>query len=153
MRQILLILIGITIVTQADRFTKDGDIVTDTQTNLQWQNELYTQAEEDAYNDNSETGKVLYWQSAIDYCEALTLGGKEDWRLPNFNELYYIADRSISEPAIDTIFNLPSDLGISYYWSATTNASNSDYAWSVYIEYGVDVSYDKGNSCFVRCVR
>ena len=141
MRQILLILIGITIVTQADRFTKDGDIVTDTQTNLQWQDDA----------DVSDDTKQLNWQDAIDYCEALTLGGKEDWRLPNFNELYYIADRSRYNPAIYP--NSFDHIASSGYWSATTLASHSDYAWGVNFEYGYDSNYDKGVSFFVRCVR
>ena len=27
------------------------------------------------------------WIGAIDYCESLDLGGKNDWRMPNINEL------------------------------------------------------------------
>ena len=153
MKQILLILIGLSITIQADRFSRDDttNIVTDSLTNLQWQDEPYTQAEEDAYDNNTEEGKVLFWQNAINYCENLTLGGKSDWRLPNFNELYYIADRSRYNNAIypNSFNNVTSN----YYWSSTTNASDSDNAWIVNSKYGNDNNNDKSYSRFVRCVR
>jgi len=153
MKAILLIMIGLSISIQADRFSRDDttNIVTDTTTNLQWQDEPYTQAEEDAYNDNKEEGKVLYWQSAIDYCEALELGGKDDWRLPNFNELYYIADRSRYNNAI--YLNSFDNVVSNYYWSSTTYASVSDNAWIVNFNDGDDGNYGKSYSYFVRCVR
>jgi len=145
-------LIGLSVVSQADRFTRDDstNIVTDTQTHLQWQDEPYTQAEEDAYNNDVESGKALYWANAINYCENLTLGGKDDWRLPNYNELYYIADRSTYNPALSSVFvNVLS----SYYWSSTTYVSNTSLAWFVYFGYGNDGYNDKSTSYFVRCVR
>ena len=153
MRTILLIMIGLSVASQAQRFTRDAttQIVTDTQTHLQWQDEPYTQAEKDAYNANTEEGKVLFWTSAIDYCEALDFGGKDDWRLPNFNELYYIADRSIYDPALSSVFT---NVVSSRYWSSTTYASRSSNAWYVDFNNGDDdYWFDKSNSLFVRCVR
>jgi len=40
-----------------------------------------------------------------------------------------------------------------YYWSCTTSASNSDYAWYVVFSYGNDLADYKTDSNYVRCVR
>jgi len=140
MRTILLIMIGLSVASQAQRFTRDAttQIVTDTQTHLQWQDDA-------AVKSNSSD-----WASAITYCEALNFGGKDDWRLPNFNELYYIADRSIYDPALSSVFT---NVVSSNYWSSTTVASSSSYAWNVNFNNGNDDWYDKSSSLFVRCVR
>ncbi len=140
MRQIILILIGLSVATQAARFSRDAttQIVTDTQTNLKWQ-------------DDSDAKTVSKsWQDAIEYCEALTLGGKDDWRLPNINELFYISDRTINNPALSSVFvNVYS----SSYWSSTTDASSGSNAWLVFFTTGDNFNGDKGHVDFVRCVR
>ena len=140
MRTILLILIGLSVVSQAARFSRDATtmVVTDTQTHLQWQDD-----------DDAKTNS-LDWSSAIDYCENLTLGGKDDWRLPNFNELYYIADKSIYNPALSSVFVNVVSGG---YWSSTTHASDSSLAWGVDFLNGYGGWGDKSHSYFVRCVR
>lgn len=144
MRTILLIMIGLSSLIWADvpRFYRDADgVVTDAQTNLQWQ---------DDYSDNNDTIKSANWANAIEYCEDLDLGDKDDWRLPNFNELYYLADRSIYNPALSGVFvNFYS----SGYWSSTTLASNTGRAWGVSFNDGDDNWYVKSDSYYVRCVR
>jgi hypothetical protein len=140
MKQILLILIGLSITIQADDFSRDDstNIVTDSLTNLQWQ-------------DDEEAKTVEKdWQSAIDYCEALELGGKDDWRLPNYTELKSIVDRGSFNPAIYSSFQ---NIASNNYWSSTTNASISSFAWVVNFDYGYDYYNDKSYSYFVRCVR
>ena len=137
------ILLGVSILltlAQAD-FTRSNGIVTDTRTGLQWQ---------DDYSDNSGNVKSAKWMDAIAYCESLSLGGYDDWRLPNFNELYYIADRSKRNPAIDPTFqNTRSD----YYWSSTSFVGGEGYAWLVHFRHGYDNGYGKSYSFYVRCVR
>jgi len=142
MRTILLIMIGLSTFLSAD-FTRDANgIVSDSITGLAWQ---------DDYADNGDAVKQSNWADALSYCEALTLGGNDDWRLPNFNELYSIGDRSTFNPAIDSTFtNVISDY---YYWSATTNAFIRGDAWLVDSYYGNDASFGKSYSFYVRCVR
>ncbi len=144
MKRILLITIALSVWMWADtvRYTRSGDgIVTDNKTGLQWQ---------DDYSDNGDTVKSAKWTDAIAYCDALSLGGHDDWRLPNFNELYSIADHSRANPAIDPVFqHTRSD----FYWSSTSVVGDEDNAWLVYFYYGFDFWFDKSLANYVRCVR
>ena len=137
MKKILLITISISMLLFAD-FIKNGDIVTDTVTNLQWQ-------------DNADAKNITKsWLGAINYCENLTLGGYNDWRLPNINELISIVDRSKSSPTIVGGFT---NVESSNYWSSTTDDVHRFFAWDVGFSYGhVDVN-NKNVSNYVRCVR
>ncbi|BBD07454.1 DUF1566 domain-containing protein [Desulfovibrio ferrophilus] len=105
--------------------------VTDRATSLVWQQE--------------DSGKTLNWQDALNYCEALNLGGKSDWRLPNAKELQSIVDYSRSptatkSAAIDPAFSVSKIE--SYYWTSTTHLDgphNGDAA--VYIAFGRAMGY------------
>jgi len=127
-------------------FNDNGDgTVTDNNTGLMWQ--------------QSEGGQQT-WEGAITYCEDLSLYDYTDWRLPNKNELNSIVDYEIYDPAIDTnffpgVFASSPDGGALYYWSSTTLASDSSYAWNISFYTGMVASgYLKSNSgCYVRCVR
>ena len=113
-------------------------IVTDTATNLVWQ------------DDNATETTQKTWIDAISYCEDLNIGVYSDWRLPNKNELLSIVDRSSVDSAIDTAFNHSvSD----YYWSSTTTVDSKTWAWLVNFDRGDLYSYNKSNGGYVRCVR
>ena len=138
MKTILLIMIGLSVLNAEYIRDNANEVVLDTTTNLIWQ------------DDADAKTLTKSWVDAIGYCEALTLGGKSDWRLPNFNELYALADRSKVNPAIsDRFVNVAS----SFYWSSTTYVSYSDYAWSVRFYNGVGDGSNKTGSYYVRCVR
>ena len=130
---------GTEYVPPAGRFdTSTGNVVIDTWTNLMWQ--------------DNEISTATNWQDAIDQCEALELVGKTDWRLPNFNELYSMADRlSGVNPAIDTAFNFTEE---GKYWTSTTYDANVSVAWGVDFTDGRDFRSAKStvNRPF-RCVR
>ncbi len=134
MKIILLIIIGLSLL-QAD-FTKTGNIVKDSLSKLEWQDDA--------------VGSSITWQAAIDRCEALELDGYSDWRLPNINELKSIVDRSKVNPAIAVGFENTSS---NYYWSSTSYEKNKSYAWVVFFHYGRVDSSAKGNNSDVRCVR
>ena len=136
MKQILLIMIGLSAFSYGN-FTRDNatQIVTDNTTGLQWQDDVNV---------------TKTWTQAIDYCEALTLGSNSDWRLPNFNELYFIADRSKRNPAINGTFK---NVVSNYYLSSTTVVGDEYGAWYVYFNYGRGAWNLKSNSNYVRCVR
>ena len=125
---------------ESPSLSRSDDIVTDSTTGLQWQDEYVVKI------------RKRTWASAIDYCEiALSLGGHNDWRLPNEKELLSIADRSRNHPAIDkTVFFYTE---WENYWSSTTDADNALNAWIVYFRYGTAYTFAKNNEHYVRCVR
>jgi|GEM_PF-1304373 len=123
----------------ARAFVDEGDgTVSDADTNLMWQQQ----------NDGTERT----WQAALAYCEDLTLGGYEDWRLPNIRELKSILDYTHFNPAIDMSY-FPNTVSSSY-WSSTTNVYLTDGAWSQRFDDGSGAyTNGKSGSCYVRCVR
>jgi len=127
------LLLMFTSVASAD-FTRDNNtkIVTDNETGLQWQ-------------DDKNVTKT--WQNAIKYCEALTLGGYDDWRLPNRNEIYSIVDETQARPSISPVFQFSS---YKSYWSST---SCGDGAWVIRFSIGDQYTYHKISNNHVRCVR
>lgn len=92
----------------------------------------------------------MYWEDAIEYCEALNLDGHSDWRLPNINELNSIVDRSQNAPQVLSEFENTVD---GAYWSSTSSVKSKHYAWIVGFETGRVLTYTKGLSQNVRCVR
>ncbi len=139
MKQILLIMLGLSLAVQAD-FTKNGSIVTDNTTGLQWQ-------------DDAAASAPMAWLPAITYCENLTLGGHNDWRLPNIKTLMTLVDDSKTDPAIDDSTGAFQYTMSSNYWSSTTYAGNASSAWGVGFYRGYQYYDTKSNSLFVRCVR
>ncbi len=165
MRQILLIILGLSISIYAD-FSRDNStqIVTDNITMLQWQDDTNVSTDEKS------------WTEAISYCEALTLGSHNDWRLPNINELTSIVDdknhRSVQVGNItysSPIYVIFENVGfreitgnlsntVSYYWTSSTTARDSTDAWLIDFMNGNSITYNKRSfytyyHSFVRCVR
>jgi len=137
MKHFFLIMLGLTVGLFAD-FSRDNtsEIVTDNITKLQWQDNII-----------SET---MRWKNAIDYCETLILSGKNDWRLPNFNELVSLVDDTKINPAIDTVFQNTAN---THYWSSTTHPNYFSSAWSIWFGDGEQYGNSKRNFYHARCVR
>ena len=114
-----------------------NETVTDPKTNLMWQ--------------QNSVSEFMTWQEALSHCEALSLGGYDDWRLPTATELQSIVDYGQYSPAIDVTF-FPDSVS-SGYWSSTTYAYNSGYAWLVNFNDGYVDDRNKSRSYYVRAVR
>ena len=113
-------------------------VVVDTRTGLVWQ------------DDATAASTTATWANAITTCENLVLGGYTDWRLPNINELKSIRDMSRSGPAIEATFV---NTATNNYWSSTSYAADSTFAWYVDFSNGGVYADDKTVSLYVRCVR
>ena len=139
------------------RFTDNGDgTVTDNLTGLIWLK-------------NANCFGTRSWNNALSDSNGLSSGScgltdgsnSGDWRLPNKRELISITHDGYYGPSLpdtagtgnwsqgDPFNNVQSD----YYWSATTNASSTNYAWSVHMYYGYVYEAYKTNYYYVWPVR
>jgi hypothetical protein len=117
-------------------YNSTGATVIDSGTSLEWQ--------------QSDDGQPRTWQQALGYCENLPLAGYSDWRLPNIQELYSIADVNHYSPSIRIDYF---SCQVSTYWSSTTCTPYSYSAWDVPFGSGSGGGSFKTNSHYVRCVR
>ena len=119
----------------------------------------------------------MNWETAKKYCEDLSEGGFDDWRLPTISELKTtiqncksggssceVSDSCLSRSCYSSncYCNEKSNNG-SYYsklgdsdivlWSSSTQSDNPRNAWYVIVRIGDVYYYDKSDKMFVRCVR
>ncbi len=107
---------------------------------------------------NEPFTKRYTWQKAKKYCQELTLGGYNDWKLPNKKELNAIRTKNSSKSSKgytqyirrEFIENLPK---YNYFWSSTTYEKDSSSAWLVLFSGGYDDWYDKSDDGYALCVR
>jgi hypothetical protein len=129
-------------------YSADGSEVNDATTGLVWRR----CAEGMRYSGGTCTGTYSNFthEQALSHAQTQSASG---WRLPNVKELASIADRTRSNPAIDTIaFPATPSWG---FWTSTPYfyVASSSYAWYVYFYVG-NVAYDgRGSDLAVRLVR
>ena len=115
----------------------DGTVL-DLATGLMWQ--------------QNDSGEGMDWPDALNYCEYLTEGGYDDWRLPNAKELQSIVDYSRSpgtsdSAAIDPVFSATSitneagEKDYGFYWTSTTHNNRIGGENAVYIAFGRALGY------------
>lgn len=152
-RLLIIILLSITsLVAQAELTRTNNDMtVIDTETKLEWQ---------DSYENNTIPNDE--WHKSISYCEELILDGKDDWRLPNINELKSIIVDTQYEPTLiigNNGFKFTENTESSIYWSSTQRLSSvvPRYKWGVSFRYGWVSNFETigsyRKSGYIRCVR
>lgn len=123
-------------------------VVLDNVTGLEWQGCPSGQSGSDCSEGSLNT---MDWEAAIAYCEALTWGGLEDWRLPDRYELQSIVDYGRVHPSIDaSAFPGTSSY---YFWSSSSYAASPSRAWYEYFGCGETKLCYKDEVNAVRCVR
>lgn len=91
------------------------------------------------------------WGSALTNCSGLEIGGFNNWRLPNINELASIVNWSTHSPAIYDVFtNTAIDDG---YFSSTTRIFLTTYAKVISYSEGTMLNGKKVDAYYVRAVR
>jgi uncharacterized repeat protein (TIGR02543 family) len=121
-------------------FSPNGDgTVTDLSTNLVWQ-QCSSGQSTTATPCDTGSGTATSWVGALSYCEALSLGGATDWRLPNAKELELLAVEfwwtgasadSAFPSTGDACPSMPAGCRQGRWWSSTTMARDPSNAWSI----------------------
>jgi len=126
-----------------NNFHDNGDgTVTDRATGLIW-----TQMDSGHLKAGKKADGTLTWPEALQWAEALTVAGHDDWRLPNVKELQSLLDYTRSpdttkSAAIDPIFKVTAirnEAGkpdAPCYWSSTTHAGVSRVSAAAYVAFG-----------------
>jgi len=120
--------------TSDGKFTRDDTekTITDLTTGLEWQ--------------DSEIN-IYTWENALSYCKQKGNG----WRLPSVEALFTIADKSISNPSIDNIFQYKFAKN---FWTSTSVVKDDTKAWVIDFNLALDhISYEKTKDRHVRCVK
>ncbi|MBU2940798.1 DUF1566 domain-containing protein [Lacinutrix sp. C3R15] len=119
-----------------NNFTDNGDgTITDHATGLMWQ--------------QADNGETYDWENGLAYAESLSLGGHDDWRMPNAKEIQSIVDytrspQTTNSPAIDPLFTCTPILDYNgnsgqygYYWaSSPLQDGPTPYTDAVYFCFG-----------------
>jgi hypothetical protein len=115
-------------------------VVTDTGSSLTW-------------HETEEAAEPRTWQEALEYCEALSVAGKDDWRLPNIKELATLVDESVmAAPVLAAAFG--SEAARKYWSSTPAGQFLTDQAvLGLDTDFGSSVSIDMNETSAARCVR
>lgn len=128
------------------RFEANGPVVIDHCTGLMWQ--------------RTPPSGARTWVEALVFARDLALGGFENWRAPNVNELLTLVDYGRTGPAINPIFDVPaggddvSGLLGRVFWTSTSEHHRPEArAWAVDFHHGDHSRLDKTQSRSIRAVR
>ena len=142
------------------RFTDDSTgVITDTLTGLIW----LKNANCDTFFSGDGTGQNnRSWANALTaanslangYCGLTDGSSAGDWRLPNVRELSSLTDPSQYNPALPSGYaTYFTGVQSGSYWSSTTYAAVTTYAWRVLLVDGYVNSSDKTGTYYVWPVR
>ncbi len=134
----------------ADRYTNnDNETITQNATGLIWQ-----QKDSHTQTFGNQTAGFLSWEDAFAYVEEMNdqaFAGNTDWRLPNYFELFSLADLEYFFPSIDQ--QLFEDTYTGPYWSSTSRYGIPTNALYVSFASGCGDWRSKTNLYSVRAVR
>jgi hypothetical protein len=154
------------------RFTDNTDgTVTDNLTGLIWLKNANCTDTVGGIDKNVDVGAQdpgeLTWADALTWSNNLANGdcglsdssSAGDWRLPNVRELQSLVHYGCYDPALPNTDGTTCGSGpftgvqSDYYWSSTTSADDTDYAWRVDLFYGNVSGASKTGTYYVWPVR
>jgi Protein of unknown function (DUF1566) len=127
----------------------DGQEVTDTKTGLIWRR--CAEGMIASAGTCTGTASTFTHEAALTRASTQATATGVAWRLPNVKELSSIADKSRSNPAIDTTA-FPATPA-SYFWSSSPYVGDAGYAWGVGFGSGYVYGNGRNSSGYVRLVR
>jgi len=105
--------------------------------------------------DVNHAGDEYTWEEArgdyVGRLNARQYGGRDDWRLPNQDELRSIVDYGRCDPAVDPRY-FP-ECRPEFFWSAVPYAMQPEFAWGIFFGLGSGIAYGRGRPACVRAVR
>ena len=130
----------------------DQGVWTDPKTGLMWAKISIGQKWENGKCIGDAT--KMNWEEAKKACQSFQLAGYNDWRLPTIGELKTLMlEKRAGYNCPNGVLYQPKQNKWGYYWSASPNASNDDYAWGVGFLIGNSNHGNKGYNSYVRVVR
>ena len=125
---------------------------------------------------SSQSSYTMNWDSAVSYCNSLTEGGNDDWKLPNISQLRTLVQNcsgtvtngsckvtsscTSTSCYSDNCYCRPDSTGgnskfgsTNELWSSTAISDKSGYVWSLQYSRAQTIQAAKSNSNYVRCVR
>lgn len=117
----------------------DGS-VTDNLTGLMW-------------TQNANLDSTKPWPDALSYVNTMNIGGYEDWRLPNRKEFVSLMDYSEFNPALPASHPFLNVQTGTSYWTSTSTALNTAFAWLSRLGAGSLGYNDKTSSYYIWAVR
>jgi len=127
------------------QFSKAGDTIVDSTTDIVWE------------NNTTAIDPTLTWNDAKTRCANLVLDGKDDWRLPNINELHSIIPNNDNEYQFADL----TDQKTGPYWSSSQYSADSIYYVENYwdapnrrdVQNDALISPNDGGAVRSRCIR
>ena len=120
---------------------------------LNWNSEAVLDRETGLVWEQSPSTSTFIWETAQFHCNNRSTGGRLGWQLPTVQQLASLVDPNVSPgPTLPSGHPFPT-VQSSFYWSATTFASDSSFALGVLFS-AVGVFFDvKTTPYFAWCVR
>ena len=132
-------------INPPDMTDNGNGTVTDNVTNLVWEQK------------NEDNDALTYtYAAAAAYCDNLSLGGSDDWRVPSRKEYSTILNLGRLSPALDTNyfpFFIRTNQTDIYYWTSSDYHDDPGLSWIMQVSFGIIGTGSKDSLYKIRCVR